>query len=60
MNQIELNEVAQRLFAEHGPKAMAIAAQKATKCEESGEEEQARQWRKIEKVITELRGPAES
>ena len=41
-------------------KAIAEAAQKARSFEERGESERARNWRRIEAVLLEMRGPHRS
>jgi hypothetical protein len=43
-----------------GLKAIAEAAQKARTCEEQGDGEQARTWRRIEAALMQMRGPHES
>jgi hypothetical protein len=60
MKYTDIETHARRLYDEHGPKAMAVAAQRARSCEEAGDEDQARTWRRIEASISEMRGAAES
>ncbi len=60
MQAMEIQEQARQLLAAHGPKAIAEAAQKARELEESGEEERARDWRRIEAALMQMRGPHSS
>ena len=57
MHTSEIQVQAQMLFDAHGAKALAEAAQKARKCEETGDKEQAADWRRIEAALREMRGP---
>lgn len=56
----KVNEYARALYASHGDKAEAEAAQKAKKHEEAGDTQEASDWRAIRAAIRELRGPHES
>lgn len=60
MSVIDVQNHARRLFDQHGSKAMAIAAQKAKKLQEQGDEAQARDWRRIEAAMSAKRGAPES
>ncbi|MGD9668457.1 MAG: hypothetical protein AB7U75_05295 [Hyphomicrobiaceae bacterium] len=53
----EIQEHARRLLEAHGDKAVAEAAQKAKSLEESGADDEARVWRKIEAALKQMRGP---
>jgi len=60
MNATEISALARHLFETQGPKAIAVAAQKATSFEEAGDEEQAKIWRRVRAVLQEMQGPHES
>jgi hypothetical protein len=52
--------VARHLFATHGPKAIAEAAQNAARFREAGNAEEARHWERVESALREMRGPRQS
>ncbi len=60
MQPSEIRDYARQLFAQMGPKAIAMAAQKATGFEERGETDEAEKWRRIEQALLEQRGPRQS
>ncbi len=60
MKAVDAEEHARRLREAHGDKAVAEAARKAAELEEAGRNEEARDWRQIEKALLEMRGPGES
>jgi hypothetical protein len=60
MNATESSALARHLFATQGAKSIAQAAQKAASCRETGDEEQARTWERVEAVLREMRGPHQS
>ena len=60
MDPIQIIEHARQLFAAHGDKAEAEAAQKASAFDASGDSEQADIWRKIRAAIREMRPSHES
>ena len=60
MQAVEIHYYARQLWEAHGLKAIAEAAQKAKSFEERGESERARNWRRIEAVLLEMRGPYRS
>ncbi|MBU1211442.1 MAG: hypothetical protein KJ587_09240 [Alphaproteobacteria bacterium] len=60
MKALEVQEHARKLRAAHGDKAVAEAAQKAAEMEKLGRDEDASDWRQIEKALLLLRGPHES
>ncbi|KUO63620.1 MAG: hypothetical protein APF80_04690 [Alphaproteobacteria bacterium BRH_c36] len=60
MKALEVEEHARKLRAAHGDKAVAEAAQKAAEMEKLGRDEEASDWRQIEKALLLLRGPHES
>lgn len=57
MNAVEIQAHAQKLYDVLGPKALAEAAEKARRFEQSGDEKQARDWKLIGKALQQLRGP---
>ncbi len=56
MDITQIEDYAQRLYAAHGDKAEAEAAQKASAAEEAGDTKQAEDWRRIRSAIRTLRG----
>lgn len=60
MNAADISALAHHLFETHGIKAIAEAARKATSFESAGDTEQAKDWRRVEAVLREMRGPKES
>jgi hypothetical protein len=59
MREIEIHDYARQMLEAHGAKAVK-AAQKATACEQRGENEQAEIWRHVEAALKQMRGPHES
>jgi hypothetical protein len=57
MQQVEIYDYARQLLEAHGAQAIVEAAQKATKFEMEGENEQAQTWRQIEGALKLMRGP---
>ncbi|MGI9426509.1 MAG: hypothetical protein ACR2PA_25240 [Hyphomicrobiaceae bacterium] len=60
MKEMDIHDVARRLFEAHGTSALSEAAQKASACEKAGDQEQADQWRRVEAALKEMRGPHSS
>jgi len=60
MNAADISALARHLFETQGPKAIAEAAQKAASFEQAGDQEQSSNWRRVEAVLWEMRGPHES
>lgn len=60
MKAVDAEEYARKLKAVHGNQALAEVAQKATKLEEAGQTNEAKDWRQIEKALLNMRGPGES
>ena len=58
MSEVEL--YSQQLFEELGPKAIAVAAQRAQACEDDGNSTGADTWRRVERALLERRGPHQS
>lgn len=55
MNQIHVS--ARRFLTVHGLKAELEAAQKAAECDRLHDLQRARDWRRIQAAIREMRGP---
>lgn len=53
----EIQEHARKLYQAHGDKAVLEAAQKAKSLEETGSQDDARIWRRIEAALKQMRGP---
>ncbi|MEZ5923054.1 MAG: hypothetical protein R3D57_01575 [Hyphomicrobiaceae bacterium] len=60
MNATEIFEHARELFEVHGSAAIAEAAQKAAALETQGDAEAAKDWRRIEAALMQMRGPNET
>jgi hypothetical protein len=52
-----IHDYARQLLEVHGAQAIVEAAQKATKFEREGENDQAQTWRQIEVALKLMRGP---
>ena len=57
MTVSEIRDYSRRLLGVHGEMAELEAAQKAVVCERQGERDQARNWRRIQAALKEMRGP---
>ncbi len=60
MKTTDISALARHLFETHGAKAIADAAQKSAFFASAGDEEQAKDWRRVEAVLLEMQGPHES
>lgn len=60
MDMNAIHDYARRLRDTLGDKAELEAAQKAAECEKQGDKEQAEDWRRIQAVLKEMRGPHSS
>jgi len=60
MKTADVVAIAHHLFETQGTKAIAEAAHKAAAFEKAGDKAQANGWRRVEGVLLEMRGPAES
>ena len=60
MKEMDVHDIARRLFEAHGAAALSEAAQKAHACEKAGDQEQAGHWRRVEAAIREMHGPHSS
>ena len=57
MNAVEIQTHAHKLYEVHGAKALAEAAQMVRQFERGDDKALAEDWRRIEKALTEMRGP---
>jgi hypothetical protein len=60
ISETQIHTLARQLLEQHGPAAIAEAAQNALACERKGETEQAREWRHVEGAMKIMRGPHQS
>jgi hypothetical protein len=60
MKATDIFGLARHLYATQGARAIAHAAQKAASGRESGDEEQAKLWQRVEGILREMRGPRQS
>lgn len=60
MHAMEIQEHARKMLATFGDKAMAEVAQKAARLEQDGDLEHAKEWRRIEQAMQQMRGPRSS
>lgn len=56
----DIRDYAHSLFAAHGEKSLVEAAQRARDLEQKGDREEAKNWRRIEATLQEIRGPRQS
>jgi hypothetical protein len=57
MNAVDIHTHAQKLYAAHGPRALAEAAEKARLLEKAGAKAEAQDWKRIEAALRSLKGP---
>ena len=60
ISEIQVHVIARQMFEKHGLEAIAQAAQNAQACENTGDTEEAREWRHIEDAMKMMRGPHQS
>lgn len=60
MNAMEIQTHAQKLYAAHGTKALAEAAEKVRQLQRTGDSVQVHDWRQIETALRNLAGPRAS
>ena len=60
MSETQVHAIARQMFEQHGPAAIAQAAQQAQACESRGENDEAREWRHIADAMKAMRGPTYS
>jgi hypothetical protein len=56
-SETQIHTIARQMFEQHGPAAIAQAAQQAQVCEGRGEAEEASEWRHIAEAMKMMRGP---
>ncbi|MGR3494791.1 hypothetical protein [Citreimonas sp.] len=60
LSPVKVSEYAHALYRSLGPRAEAEAARRARNSEQSGQEQDAAEWRRIQQSITQMRGPRET
>jgi hypothetical protein len=60
MNANDISAIAHHLYETQGAKAIAEAAQKAESFRKAGDEEQAKDWERVEEALREMRGPRQA
>lgn len=60
MSETQIHTIARRMMEQHGPQAIAQAAQQAQACESKGEAGEAKEWRHIAEAMKMMRGPHQS
>jgi len=60
MDAIQIADYARALRSAHGDRAEAEAARKVRESEEAGKSGEAKDWQKIRRAISEMRGPAQA
>ncbi|WP_316229072.1 hypothetical protein [Bradyrhizobium sp. SZCCHNR1070] len=60
MSETQIHTIARRMMEQHGPQAIAQAAQQAQACESKGEADEAKGWRHIADAMKMMRGPHQS
>ena len=60
ISEIQVHVIARQMFEKHGLEAIAQAAHNAQACENTGDTEEAREWRHIEDAMKMMRGPHQS
>jgi len=56
MDTVKIHEFASQLYHAHGDRAELEAAQRARKLEEKGNMKEAQEWKRVKRVISEMRG----
>jgi len=60
MQAVEIQTHARKMLEAHGTQALLEASRKARGCEQSGDNEGASDWRRIESALRLMRGPRET
>jgi len=60
MNSTDVYTVARHLFETEGAAAIAEAVRRAESFRQTGHQEGARMWQRVESVLREMRGPHQS
>jgi hypothetical protein len=56
-SETQIHSIARQMLEQHGPSAIARAAENALACEGRGEAEEAKEWRHVEDAMKIMRGP---
>jgi hypothetical protein len=60
ISETQIHTIARQMIEKHGFEAIAQAAQKAQRCESTGDMEEANEWRHIRDAMKQMRGPHQS
>jgi hypothetical protein len=60
ISHTQIHTIARQMLEQHGPAAIAEAAQNALACERKGDAEEAKEWRHVEDAMKMMRGPHQS
>jgi hypothetical protein len=60
ISHTQIHTLARQMLEQHGPAAIAQAAQNALTCESKGDADEAKEWRHIEDAMKMMRGPHQS
>ena len=60
ISHTQIHTIARQMLDQHGPAAIAEAAQNALACESKGDAEEAKEWRHVEDAMKMMRGPHQS
>jgi hypothetical protein len=60
ISHTQIHTIARQMLEQHGPAAIAEAAQNALACESKGDAEEAKEWRHVEDAMKMMRGPHQS
>ena len=60
ISHTQIHTLARQMLEQHGPAAIAQAAQDALACESKGDAEEAKEWRHVEDAMKMMRGPHQS
>ena len=60
ISHTQIHTLARQMLEQHGPAAIAEAAQNALACESKGDAEEAKEWRHVEDAMKMMRGPHQS
>ena len=60
ISHTQIHTLARQMLEQHGPAAIAQAAQNALACESNGDAEEAKEWRHVEDAMKMMRGPHQS
>lgn len=60
LDPLKISEYARALYRAHGNKAEAEAASRLRQSEQTGNQDEAENWRRIRQAISQLRGPGQA